>query len=461
MTVQAAPSRSQQLQVASVNDLIDLEDIYAENERANPRRWRGAVWLGFGVIFVFFGIFGVWAALAPLGSGAIANGQLQVDTNQKTVQHLEGGIIRKIYVRDGDMVQEGQVLVELDGTRSRTEFQLLEHQYLANRAVEARLIAERENRDRIALPRELESRENDGAIAEVIENQWRLFENRRNARISQIALLERRIAQSRQEIIGLSAQQTADRRQLELISEEIVGVRELYEKGLERKPRLLALERSKAQLEGSIGNRNALIARAEQAIAETEYQRVNLVEQAASEVETQLREVQAQLADVGDKLKAATEVLGRTQIRAPQSGRVYGLRFHTDGGVISPGEPIMGIVPEGDDLIVQVSIDPTDIDVVKLGAEASVRLTSFSQRSTKPINGRVIQISADLIKVEGKPPYYEARIELDRADTAQHKELALMQGMPAMAVISTGDQTLLEYLVAPLVRGLDKALRED
>ena len=445
------------------HSLVPFDDFYGTDEGRNPKRWRWVIVLGFLIMLVFFGIFGVWAALAPLGSGAIAQGQLQVDSNQKTVQHLEGGIIRKINVRNGDLVQSGQILVELDDTRAKVGFDVLEKQYITNLGLQARLVAERDNNEKVEFVSTLLARRSEAYVQDIIQGQQRLFRNRQNANASQVNLLNQRVAKSSKEILALIAQQKAGRRQLELISEEIGDVRKLYESGLARKPRLLSLERTEAQLEGDIGNREALIARAEQTIAETEFQKIILIEQTASEVERELRKVQDVLADIEDRLTAARDALDRTLIRAPHDGRVYGLRFHTEGGVVGPGEPIMGIVPQGDDLIVQVRIDPVDRDVVEIGANASVRLTSFSQRTTKPIDGKLVDISADIIQPEasGQAPYYEARIELVLTSLERQSGLELVQGMPAMAVISTGDQTLLEYLLAPISRSLDRALREN
>jgi len=444
-------------------NLIPTDDFYGSNDVKNPKSWRWVVVLGFLIILIFFGVFGVWAALAPLGSGAIAQGQLQVDSNQKTVQHLEGGIIRKINVRNGDLVQSGQILLELDNTRSRVGFDVLEKQYITNLGLRARLLAERDRKNKVKFASMLLARRSDPYIQGIMDGQQRLFHNRQNANANQINLLNKRVAKSRKEISALISQQEAGRRQLELINEEIGDVRKLYEAGLARKPRLLSLERTEAQLKGDIGNREALIARAEQTIAETEYQKVISVEQTASEVEAELRKVQDVLVDIEDRLTAARDALDRTLIRAPHDGRVYGLRFHTEGGVVGPGETIMGIVPQADDLIVQVRIDPVDRDVVEVGANASVRLTSFSQRTTKPIDGKLVDISADIIQPDasGRAPYYEARIELVPESLERQPGLELVQGMPAMAVISTGDQTLLEYLLAPITRSLDGALREN
>ncbi|MEO9901649.1 HlyD family type I secretion periplasmic adaptor subunit [Nisaea sp.] len=443
------------------NAVDDLSDGSELSEAENPKAWRPVVWTGFIILLAFFGGFGLWASLAQLGSGAIAQGQLQVSSNQKTVQHLEGGIIEAINVRDGDLVRAGEVLIKLDDTRARVEYELLHKQFLTHLGSKARLVAERDNLAEVNFPSELLSQSADDDVGEVIAGQRRLFETRISARDSQFGLLRRRIQKTREEITALGAQQRADGRQYELIQEEIADVRELYEKGLERKPRLLSLERTAVQLEGSIGNRRALVARAEQTIAETEFQLLNTEERFKTEVETNLRQVQDQMIDLKDRLTGARDALDRTRIRAPQDGQVYGLRFHTVGGVVAPGEPVMGIVPQGDTLVVKARIDPTDIDVVSVGAEASIRLTSFSQRTTQPIDGELASISADIVQPEQGAPFYEARIVLDGDSLARQPKLELVQGMPATVIISTGDQTLLEYLLAPLVRSFELGLREN
>lgn len=440
-------------------DLSRWEDPLASEPENNPMSWRGVLWIGYGVVFLFFGAFGVWAALAPLGSGAIAQGQVQVSGEQRVVQHLEGGIIREIRVKEGEVVRDGQPLIVLDTTQSGVLVERLDQQLLAALGRAARLVAERDGRGDLRLPDELTRRAGDQAVDSIIEGEQRLFEGRRRALDSQIGLLERRIEKSRQEIAAYGAQQRADRRQLEIIQEEIIGVRELFEKGLERKPRLLSLQRTQAELEGSIDNRTALMARGEQSIAEIEFQLLGLLEQTTAEVETELREVQNTIEDLREQQIAASDALARSVVVAPISGRVYGLRFHTSGGVIAPGEPILNIVPEDEELIVRARLDPVDIDVVATGAMATVRLTSFSQRTTKPIDGEVMHISADVIAPETGPPFYEAHIRLDKDMLSRHG-LELVPGMPAMAIISTGEQTLLDYLVSPITRSLETALKE-
>ncbi|MDF1793330.1 MAG: HlyD family type I secretion periplasmic adaptor subunit [Thalassobaculaceae bacterium] len=441
-------------------DLTRWENPLAHEPDRNPMAWRPVLWIGYGILFLFFGVFGVWAAFAPLGSGAIAVGQVQVAGSQKTVQHLEGGIIKAIRVREGDIVKKGDILMVLEGTQATVNQGRLTQRTLSLKSEEARLLAERDDRTSIDFPEILTSLSGDAYVQSIIDGESRLFEGRRAAYRSQQGLLDKRVAKTREEIVALKAQQRSDRRQLEIIEEEITGVRELFEKGLERKPRLLALQREQASLQGSIDNREALMARAEQTIAETEFQRLTLQEQNRAEIETNLRDIQTQLRDLREQLVSADDTILRNTVRAPRSGKIYGLRFHTVGGVIGPAEPIMNIAPEDEELIVNARLQPTDIDVVQIGAPTTVRLTAYSQRTAKPIDGRVVGISPDVVMPpEGGAPYYEARIRLSAEMMKQH-DVDLVPGMPAMAIISTGDQTLLEYLISPLTRSLDTALRE-
>lgn len=441
-------------------DLTRWDDPLGHDAERNPMSWRSVLWVGYAILFLFFGVFGIWAAFAPLGSGAIATGQVQVAGSQKVVQHLEGGIIKEIRVQEGDTVQEGDILMVLRGTQASVNQGRLYQRTLALMGEEARLIAERDDLETVRFPEELTRQTDDRYVQSILEGERRLFEGRRAAFEGQQGLLDKRVAKSREEITALAAQQRSDRRQLAIIDEEIKGVRELFEKGLERKPRLLALEREQAALQGSIDNREALMARAEQTIAETEFQRLTVQEQNRAEIETDLRETQTQLRDLREQLVSADDSIARNTVRAPLGGKVYGLRFHTVGGVIGPAEPLMNIAPANDELIVRAQVQPTDIDVVEVGAPATVRLTAFSQRTAKPIDGLVIDISPDVMQApEGGQPYYEARVRLS-TEMLKQNDVDLVPGMPAMVIISTGDQTLLEYLVSPLTRSLETALRE-
>ena len=447
----------------SETNAISLAPVSAQAQMTKPAKktWRPVIVLGFFVLLAFFGGFGGWAAVAPLGSGAIAPGQVQVASQQKMLQSKDGGIITGLHVRNGDIVTSGQVLVDLDATQLQVQVDLLTGQLWNFLGREARLQAERDKADKIVFPDTLLAAAAAPEVTDILQSESRLFRSRRAGIGNQLSLLDRRIAKTREEIIAHQAEQTADHRQLVLIEEEIDAKRELVEKGLERRPRLLALQRQQAALDGSIGNRVAMVARAEQAIAEISFQRNGVLDEREAQIEAALADAREQIRQIKDRLTSANDNLARTKIRAPNDGKVYGLRFHTVGGVIPAGEVILGIVPVDDSLNIQVRIDPVDIDVVKIGSIAMVRLTSFSQRTFKPIEGELVRISADVVNDPATGPHYEGEIILDRQRLVDQPDLELLQGMPAMAIISTGDQTMLEYLMAPILRSIDTSLREN
>jgi HlyD family secretion protein len=423
------------------------------------RAWAVA---GIVILATFFLGFGSWAVLAPLSSAAVAPGAVRVEGNRKTVQHLEGGIIQELRVREGDVVQAGQVLIRLDRTQAQARYQALRHQYLSLLAADARLIAEREGRDRIAFPGALENQSSDARVAAIVAGQKRIFETRRRSYRGQIRIFMQRIEQLYSQIAGLEAQVGSEDRQLALIAEETTDVDSLFSKGLERKARLLALRRQAAELAGRRGEHVAEIARAGQAIGETKLQILNLEERMAAEVANELKEVQAELAPTEETLGAAEDVLSRAEIRAPIAGTVVGLRFFTRGAVIGPGAPILDLVPRGDRLVIEARVNPLDIDVVEPGLPAQVRLTAFKQRRTPSLQGRIVQVSAD--RLDEEPPgtaYFKADVEIDPAAFARLDDISLYPGMPAEVLIMTGDRTLMDYLLAPLTDSFSRAFREE
>jgi HlyD family type I secretion membrane fusion protein len=423
---------------------------------------RAPVLSGLLILLVFCLGFGGWAALAPLSSAAIAPGFVRVESNRKTVQHLEGGIINQLRVHDGDIVQAGQVLIRLDRTQAAARHDALLHQYQSLRAAEGRLVAERDGRDRIAFGKELESRLGEPRVADILAGQESIFETRRRSYQGQIEILKQRVEQLRSEIAGLRAQVSSEDRQLALIAEETADVGSLVEKGLERKSRLLALRRQAALLEGSRGEHVAEIARAEQAIGETELEMFSLEDRLAAEVAEELEEVQSQLAETAEELRAAEDTLRRREIRAPIAGTVMDLQFFTDGGVIAPGVPILDLVPESDRLIIEAQVSPLDIDTVELGLPAQVRLIAFKQRSTPTLDGQVIQVSADsLSDEETATTFYKADVEIDPAELARLDGISLYPGMPAEVLIRTGERTLADYLLTPILDSFARAFREE
>ena len=417
---------------------------------------------GLGVIVLFFGVFGGWAAMAPLESAAIAPGVVSVETKRKTVQHLEGGIVGAILARDGDSVAAGQVLIRLDETQPRSALDLMRGRRVAAGALEARLVAERDGLEEIRFPDWLEKRRNESDAAEVIRGQVNIINARRTALLGQISILVRGANQYLEEIKGLERQIKAENTQIALIKEELKGLKALFEKGFAKKPRLLDLQREAAEIEGSRSQNRALIARAKQSIGESHLRVTELRANQLNEVVQQLRDVQDVLFDLAERLNAAEDVLRRTEIRAPLDGTIVGLQVHTTGGVISPGQSLMDIVPSGERLVIEARVDPMDIDVVSIGLRALVRFTAFNQRDAVPVEGKVTSVSADLLTdAAQKRSYYQVRIELP---TDVLKTLGVAQlhpGMQAEVMIVTGKLPALDYFLRPITRSLNRAFRED
>jgi HlyD family type I secretion membrane fusion protein len=422
---------------------------------------RPAIIAGSTIIAMFFGGLGVWAAMAPLKSAAVAPGRVSVDTNRKTIQHLEGGIVGAILVRDGDVVHLGQVLIRLDVTRPLASLDLLKGRRLAALALEARLIAERDGKAEVESPDELVMQVSDRKVIETLDGQINIFRARQHSIASQIKIQEQRILQIMEEIEGLKGQIQAENTQLKLIRGEIAELKVLVDKGFATKPRLLELQRELAEIQGSRSRNQAGIARAKQSIGEAQTRITEVRTSHLNEVVVELRQVQAELFDLAERIRAAQDVLGRTEIRAPLEGTVVGLQVHTSGGVIAPGASLMDIVPSGEKLMIEANVDPIDIDIVHAGLEVQVQITAFSMRNAKPLKGRVTSVSADsLIDERTGQAYYRARIELTEDPSQAFAGATLYPGMPAEVMIVTGARTALEYIFKPISSSLNRAFRE-
>jgi HlyD family secretion protein len=416
---------------------------------------------GIAVILLFFGGLGSWAALAPLASAAIAPGTVMVDSNRKTVQHLDGGIIAELLVRNGDRVRAGQVLLRLQDVESRAAYDLLKGQRLALLARQARLVAERDRGAEMAVPAELEQASLDLQAQEILDGQRRILASRNQVLAGQSAVLEQRIRQYEAEIASLEAQAASGKLQLQLIGEERQAIAQLVRKGLEKKSRLLALEREAARLNGMQGDYQGRVTRAQQGIAETRMEMLSLQQQRDAETVAELREVEDELAKLSEEMRMAEARLGRTEIAAPLDGLVLNLRYFTTGGVIEPGAPILDLVPEGENLVVEAQLDPSNIDEVRAGLAAQVRLTAFKQRTTPTLPAVVTQVSADALTDQrtGKS-YYTARVSIASSDLARLRGVSLYPGMQVEVMIATGERTALDYLMSPVSESFAHAFRE-
>jgi HlyD family secretion protein len=424
---------------------------------------RGVIWSGNVLVFGFVSVFGAWSILAPLDSAAIASGDVEAESSRKIIQHLEGGIIREILVQDGDVVSSGQVLVRLDRTKVYSELQSWSEQYWDGKAREARLIAERDGLDQITIPASLEAaRASNPSIAIILAGQERIFKSRLQVFQSQAAMTYERISQVEQEIVGLQAQETAARKRANIIREETAAVSTLVDRGLERRPRLLALEREMVEIDGRRGEAAAQVSRARQVISEARASLIKLESDRQNEVAQSIRETQNQVAVLAERIRAVDDQLSRTEVRAPEDGVVTDLRVHTPGGVIAAGAPLMDLVPKEDRLIVFARLRPEDIDVVHIGLNAEVRLLPYSQRHASPLAGTVTYVSADrLTDKRTDLPYYAAKIRIDNPQLAMAEGIEMVPGMPIQAFIKTGRSTVALYALKPLLDSFNRAFRED
>lgn len=422
---------------------------------------RFAMIFGLAALILFAGGFGAWAVLAPLSEAAAGPGVIKVEGNRRTVQHLEGGIVREILVRDGDRVQAGDVLLRLDDVAAGAQFQALDAQKLFLLAQDARLTAELANAPAIDWPEELVARRNDPRVADAIAGQTALFIARRTAFESNQQVLAARIDQLRASTESARSQLVSQERQMALIREEMRGVSELLRLGLERRPRLLALQRAEASL---VGNRDDIIGqiqRNEASITETEAQMRAQDDMRRSEYSKEQRDVRDRLAEVDERLRQARDVASRRDIVAPANGTVLNLRFFTIGGVVRPGDPVLDIVPVEDRLVAEVQVSPTDIDVVHPGLQAEVRLPAFKQRLVPFLHGKVTFVSADAVYDErSRTSYYRANVVIDDDQLSRLKGVELTPGMPVEVMILVGERTFWQYLTQPLRDSFARAFRE-
>lgn len=422
---------------------------------------RGATLFGLAVLALFVGGFGAWSALAPLSEAALGPGVIKAEGNRRTVQHLEGGIVRAILVRDGDRVRAGQVLMRLDDVQSGAQREALEAQALALMAQDARLSAELDDADAIAWPAALLARRDEPRVADLIAGQTALFVSRRSAFLNSQAVLEARAEQYRASLASARGQIVSQERQTALIRDEMKGVEELLRLGLERRPRLLALQRAEASLTGNREDLLGQIARAEAGLAETTAQMRADADARLAEAGREQRDVRARLVEVEEKLNQARDVAARRDILAPEDGVVLNLRHFTVGGVVKPGEAVLDIVPAQDRLIAEVLVQPGDIDAVHPGLEAELRLTAFKQRLAPYLRGRVEFVSADAVYDERlRADVYRAHVAIPEQELAKLGGAALTPGMPVEAMILVGERTFWQYMTQPLLDSFARAFRE-
>jgi len=421
--------------------------------------WKRPAILGYLIVTVTFFVLGAWSAIAKLDSAVVASGVVAVESNRKTVQHLEGGIIKEILVREGQRVKQGDILFRIDSTQAQANFDLQQNQLYAALAQEARLVAEREGATEVTFPEELQEVRVHQTAARVLADQIKEFHERRASLSGQMDLLEAKIGQYKIEIEGLIVQQKATETQLRWIVEELADLRSLLDRNLVQKSRVLALEREKSRLEGVIGRSTADQAKAQNGIGEAQLQIRQLRQKFLEEVSGQILEARQKIADLREKVRVAKDVFRRLVMTAPVSGTVQNLKFFTVGGVIKAGEPLVEIVPERDRFIVQAHVSPHDTESLIPGMRAEIRFTAFRTNVLPLIMGHVESVSRDrLIDETTKQPYFLTQIIVE--DVPREVRERLVAGMPADVLLPTGERTVLDYLVRPLKDRINSALRE-
>ena len=412
------------------------------------------------VAFLAIGLGG-WASTAEISGALIAQGSLVVDSNVKKVQHPTGGVVGEVRVRDGDHVKAGDILVRLDETVTRANLAIVTKSLTELYARRARLAAERDGADLVAVPKELVNKADDPDVVEALGSERKLFELRRKTRLGQKDQLQQRIKQLNEQITGLTAQQDAKSKEISLIDQELQGVRDLWAKNLVQINRLTSLEREAARLQGERGQLIASAAEAKGKIVETQLQIIQVDQELSSDVAKELRETDSKVGEYVERKVTAEDQLRRTDLRAPQDGVVFQSTANTVGGVIAAGDTVMLIVPESDTLLAEAKVEPKDIDQVQFGQPVILRFSAFNMRTTPEINGTVVRVGADTTTDQRTgQSYYLVRIAMTANEIGRLGDVKLTPGMPVEAFIQTGQRTLVSYLVKPLRDQLMRAFRE-
>ncbi|TCL69484.1 HlyD family type I secretion periplasmic adaptor subunit [Rhizobium sp. BK251] len=432
-----------------------------ESISATDRAIRRLSVLALATILMLVGVMGGLAATTSISGAVIASGSLVVDSYVKSVQHLKGGIVGEIRVKNGDRIEAGQVLIRLDDTQTKASLQIIRKRLNELAARTARLVAERDGAAAIAFPPDLVAATDDSEIANVISGERRLFDDRAASRLGRKSQLKQRIEQLGQESEGLAAQEQGKRVEIGLVEKELSSLLRLHEQGIVPATRVYALQREAANLNGELGNLVSSIAQAKGRVSETELQIIQIDDDQSAEVSDQLRQAESDAGQLSERLVAAEDDLKRIDIRAPQSGVVNQLNVHAAGAVIEPGQTILQIVPDSDALVAEIKLAPQDIDQVGVGQAVMLRFSAFNQRDTPELNGHITKVSADLATDQRSGlSYYLVRATVDDGEWNRLGKLTLVPGMPVEAFVQTGERTVLGYLTKPVVDQVARAFRE-
>ena len=417
---------------------------------------------GYVLIFLTFGVLGSWAAVAKLDSAVVAPATISLEGNRRVVQHFEGGIVEEIRVAEADAVAQGDVLVRLSSVEAQSNLDVLSSRLDVARMIEARLLAERKLAEEIAFPDDLVSGENP-IVSAVRDDQRDLFREGRSILKSQEDILRARMGQIEVQIEGLELQKSAFERRIDNYTEMLDRMRDGESRGLIQGNVLSQREDELIEIEANLGQVISDIAQARASIGETELQILQLTQEYRQRANTELEQIRAEISELQERRKVAADVLNRTEIRAPGSGTIQNLKVHTVGSVVRPGDVLMELVPEDEELIINARVSPIDKDNVQPGLSTEVRFTAFKTKLTPIMLGEVETVSGDVITPDNpnEPPYFLARITVDENDIPEEIRDRITAGMPADVIITTGERTVANFIVSPLMDAVRKSMIEE
>jgi protease secretion system membrane fusion protein len=436
----------------------DVEDVL-------PTDTKKPIRLGFWVLIVGFGLFLLWAAFAPLDEGVATSATVAIETRRKTIQHLNGGVVKQVLVKEGQQVKAGDVLVELDEGITRANYESIRQNYMAQRAAESRLLAEQSERGAIAFhPDLVQAASTDPLIRQHISTQNQLFQARRAALQAEMSAAGELIQGYEAQITGLTAMLEGKRAQLGFQAEQLKSISELSREGYAPRNQALQMEQAHAELRAGVADLQASILRSRQSIAETRMRMIQRRQEYHKEEGAQLADVRREVQAGQDKLRAVTAELGRIQIKSPVDGQVVGLAVSSGGGVVTPGQKLLDVVPKGETLLIDARIPPHVIDRVKAGDTAQVRFSGFANTPQLVLDGKVTSISGDAVAEQqggGTISYYLGRVEVTPEGLKKLGNRTMQPGMPAEVLIETGERSLLTYLMHPLTKRVAAAMKEE
>jgi HlyD family secretion protein len=443
--------------------IVENGPVTAANDPGDAvASWKRPALIGYLVIILTFGVMGTWSAFARLDRAVVATGTVNIESSRKTIEHLEGGIINEIRVREGQDVKEGDLLFRMAPLQAKANADLVRNQLEAGLVLEARLSTELNKRSEMTLPQEIEERgKASPELAKVIEDQKIQFRERRASLAGQVGLYESKIAQLKTEMEGIAVEKSSTEQQVGYINEELVGLRELREKNLIPISRALAMERERTRLEGIVGRAVADSAKAENGISEAKLQITQLRQKFQEEVSSQLLETRQKINDLREKASVANDILSRQDIRSPKTGTVQNLKVFTIGQVIRPGEPMLEIVPTDEKLVIHAQLPTVEIEHIHEGMTAEIRFPAFHSRRIPVILGTLETVSHDrLVDDATKQPYFLGIVSLDKISVPEEYRGKIIAGMPAEVIIPTGERTALNYLISPLIDSMRRGFRD-